>query len=174
MRTSMKWIVMMGVGLVVLVGAVLGVGVLLPQRHRASESARFRIGAELLSGIITNFSAYPTWRGGVSTVGRLPDTDGHPVWKESDSHNESIHYETLEAVPNKRLVRRIADPILAFGGSWTLELKAIPEGVTLTITEDGQDSNPIFHFVSRFIMGHAKNIHGYLNDLQTKVGGKAQ
>ena len=170
----MKWVVGLVVGLVGLVAAVVGVGLLLPEKHRASESARFRVGAEQLWEVITNFSAYPTWRSGVSAVERLPDANGHPVWKETDSHSGGIPYETVESVPNERLVRRIADPKLPFGGTWTLDLEATPEGVALTITEDGEVYNPVFRFVSRFIFGHTKNIHGYLSDLQTKVTGKPQ
>ena len=168
----MKWIVGLVVGFVGLVAVVVGVGLLLPEKHRASESARFRVGTDRLWEVITNFDAYPTWRTGVTAVEPLPDMNGHSVWKETDSHNEGIPYETVESVPNKRLVRRIADPKLPFGGTWTFDFEATPEGATLTITEDGEVYNPIFRFVSRFIFGHTKNIHGYLNDLQTKVGGK--
>lgn len=170
----MKWIVGLVVGLVVLVGMVVGVGVFLPEKHRASESARFRVGAEQLWEVITDFGAYPAWRSGVSGVERLTDINGHPVWKETDTHNEGIPYETVDFVPNKRLVRRIADPKLPFGGTWTFDFEAMPEGAKLTITEDGEVYNPIFRFVSRFVIGHTKNIHGYLDDLQTKVGGNVQ
>ena len=170
----MKWIVGLGVGLVVLVGVVVGVGMLLAEKHRARESAHFPVSAEQLWAVITDFGAYPTWRSGVSAVERLPDMNGHAVWKETDSHHEGIPYETVEAVPGKRLVRRIADPNLPFGGTWTLELEGTREGVTLTITEDGQVYNPIFRFASRFIIGHTKNIRGYLNDLQAKVVGHAR
>ena len=170
----MKWLVGLVVGLVALVAVVVGVGLLLPEKHRVSESARFRVSAEQLWEVITNYGAYPTWRSCVSAVERLPDANGHPVWKETDSHSGGIPYETVESVPNKRLVRRIADPKLPFGGTWTLDLEATPEGVALIITEDGEVYNPVFRFVSRFIFGHTKNIHGYLNDLQTKVMGKAQ
>ena len=170
----MKWIIGLGVGLVGLIAVVVGVGFLLPENHRVSESDRYSVTAEHLWGIITDFGTYPTWRSGVSAVERLPDMNGHAVWKETDSHNEGIPYETVEAVPSKRLVRRIADPSLPFGGTWTLDIEATPEGVTLTITEDGEVYNPIFRFVSRFIIGHTKNIHGYLGDLQTKIASKAQ
>lgn len=170
----MKWIVGLVAGLVALVVVVVGVGLLLPEKHRVSESARLRVSAEQLWEIIANYGAYPTWRSGVSAVERLPDVNGHPVWKETDSHGGGIPYETVEAVPNKRLVRRIADPKLPFGGTWTFDLEAIPEGIALTIIEDGEVYNPVYRFVSRFIFGHTKNIHGYLNDLQTKVTGKAQ
>jgi uncharacterized protein YndB with AHSA1/START domain len=170
----MKWVVGVVVGLVGLVAVVVGVGLLLPEKHRVSESARFRVSAEQLWEVITSYGAYPTWRSSVSAVERLPDMNGHSVWKETDSHSGDIPYETVESVPNKRLVRRIADPKLPFGGTWTFDLEATTEGVALTITEDGEVYNPVFRFVSRFIFGHTKNIHGYLNDLQTKVTGKAQ
>jgi hypothetical protein len=170
----MKWIVGLGVGLVAFVGVIVGVGMFLPEKHRASESAHFRAGVEQLWEVITNFTAYPTWRRDISTIERLPDMNGHPVWKELDSHNEGIAYETVDAVPSKRLVRRIADPNLPFGGTWTFELDTTPEGVTLTIIEDGEVYNPIFRFVSRFIIGHTKNIRGYLDDLQARVAEKAR
>ena len=170
----MKWIIGLGVGLVGLVAVVVGIGMLLPEKHRASESARFLVGVEQLWEAVTNFGTYPTWRSGISVVERLPDMNGHPVWKEVDSRGEGIAYETLESVPGKRLVRRIADPNLPFGGSWEFIFEATPEGATLTITENGEVYNPIYRFVSRFIMGHSKNIHGYLSDLQTSVTGKAQ
>lgn len=170
----MKWVIGLGIGLLGMVAVVVGVGLLLPEKHRASESVRFRVGAEPLWGVITDFGAYPTWRTGISMVERLPDMNGHSVWKETDSDNESIPYETMESVPNKRLVRRIADPALPFGGTWSFDLEATPEGTTLTITEDGEVYNPVFRFFSRFIFGHAKNIHGYLGDLRVKIGDKVQ
>jgi hypothetical protein len=168
----MKWVVGLVIGLVGLVAVVVGVGLLLPEKHRASESARFRASPERLWETITDFKAYPTWRGGVSAVEHLPDMNGHPVWKETDAHGEGIPYETVESVPNQRLVRRIADSNLPFGGTWEFVLETAPEGTTLTITENGEVYNPVFRFVSKLIIGHNKNIHGYLNDLQNKVAGK--
>lgn len=165
----MKWMVGLGIGLVVLIGVVVGIGALLPEKHRATQSARFGVTGDQLWEIITDFDDYPSWRSGVSKVERLPDMNGNPVWKETDSKNEGIPFETVESAPNTRLVRRIADSTLPFGGTWSFELAPATDGVTLTITEDGEVYNPIFRFVSRFIMGHASSIHGYLNDLGTKV-----
>jgi uncharacterized protein YndB with AHSA1/START domain len=169
----MKWVIGLGGGLVGLIAIVVGIGLLLPETHRASESARYRVSPDRLWEIITDFRAYSTWRSGVRAVERLPDMDGHPVWKETDSHGEGIPYETVESVPGKRLVRRIADPNLQFGGTWEFGLEATPDGTILTITEDGEVYNPVFRFVARFIIGHTKTIHGYLNDLQTKIAGAA-
>lgn len=170
----MKWVAGLVIGLAGLVAVIAGVGLLLPVKHHVSESARFNVSVEHLWEVITNYGAYPTWRRDVSAVERLPDMNGHSVWQETDFHNESIPYETVESIPDKHLVRRIADQKLPFGGTWTFVLEANPEGVTLTITEDGEVYNPVFRFVSRFIVGHSHNIHSYLNDLQTKITGNAQ
>jgi hypothetical protein len=70
------------------------------------------------------------------------------------------------AVTDRVLVGRIADTNLPFGGSWTYELTPGAVGQTkLTITEDGEVYNPIFRFVSRFVMGHEATINRYLSDV---------
>jgi len=74
-----------------------------------------------------------------------------------------------------RLVVRIADPKLPFGGTWTYEITPAPEGSSLRIREDGEVYNPIFRFVSRFVVGYSGTIDAYLKSLgrkfseQTKV-----
>ena len=55
--------------------------------------------------------------------------------------------EVLE--PPARLVMRIADPSLPYGGSWTYELRAAGTGTEITITEDGQVFNPIFRVMQK-------------------------
>jgi hypothetical protein len=58
---------------------------------------------------------------------------------------------------------------LPFGGTWVYEI--VPEGdsCTLTITEHGKVYNPLFRFVSRFIMGHTATIDSYLAALNAKL-----
>ena len=68
----------------------------------------------------------------------------------------------------RRLVTRIADTGLPFGGQWTYELVPDGEGTRLTITEDGEVYNPLFRFVSRFVMGHTATIERYLDDVEKR------
>ncbi|MGH9763547.1 MAG: LIC10604 family protein, partial [Blastocatellia bacterium] len=65
---------------------------------------------------------------------------------------------------------RIADANLPFGGSLKYEIEKAGDGIIITITEDGEVYNPVFRFVSRFIMGHSATIEGYLKDLGNKFG----
>ena len=63
-----------------------------------------------------------------------------------------------------------ADPKLPFGGTWTYEVQPDVTGSAVTITEDGEVYNPIFRFVSKFIMGHKATMNGYLRALGKKFG----
>jgi len=58
------------------------------------------------------------------------------------------------------------DETLPFGGTWTFDLTSQGEGTDLTITENGDVHNPIFRFVSRFIIGHDASIDKYLAHLK--------
>jgi hypothetical protein len=81
-----------------------------------------------------------------------------------------ITMEQMEAIPAKRLVGRISDKSLPFGGGWTYELQPLDGGTRLTITETGIVRNPIFRFVSRFVMGHSATLDKYLTFLGQKFG----
>jgi hypothetical protein len=59
----------------------------------------------------------------------------------------------------------IADSTLPFGGKWTYELTPSGTGTMLRITEDGEVYNPVFRFVSRFVMGHTATMDKYLADV---------
>ena len=83
--------------------------------------------------------------------------------------------ETVEAVPMKKLVRKIADPKLPFGGQWTVTLAAEGGGTKLSVTEDGEVYNPFFRFFARYFMNPAGSIEAYVSGLAkqfdaTRVG----
>ena len=99
----------------------------------------------------------------------LPDENGHRRWKEASKSGPPITFVVDRSTPDRLLVGRIADPTLPFGGSWTYELTPAESGTTtLRITEDGEVYNPIFRFVSRFVMGHDATIKQYLSAVGTR------
>jgi hypothetical protein len=119
--------------------------------------------------VITDVKAFPAWRPSVKTVEELPESEGKRQFRETGSDG-SILYRVERSEADRQLVTRIADPSLPFGGTWTYDL--IPEGerTLLRITEDGEVYNPVFRFVSRFIMGHTSTIDKYLEDLSSHLG----
>ncbi|HET9402704.1 MAG TPA: SRPBCC family protein [Candidatus Acidoferrales bacterium] len=170
----MKWLILIVAGLIAVVGLVALIGALLPQNHVATRAAKFRRSPQELWRAITNISDFPSWRPGVKSVERLPDREGHMMWLERTSH-DAIPYEAIESSPpdsggKARLVGKIADPKLPYGGTWTYEVTPAADGTELRITERGEVYNPIFRFISRFIMGHAMTINHYLAALGKKFG----
>ena len=82
--------------------------------------------------------------------------------------------ETVEMTPPRKLVNRIAGSELPFGGSWTFAVEPLADGATLRITENGYVTNPVFRFVSRFVLGYTTEIEKYLRSLAKKFGAPPQ
>jgi hypothetical protein len=167
----MKWVWIVGVALVVIVGIVVIIGAMLPQSHHATRRARFRQRPENIYSVL---AGAPDWRSGVKGFGALPDRDGHKQWWEQDSHGQKITFELVEDRPPSRRVVRIADKGLPFGGTWTFDIAPEGEGSAVRITEDGEIYNVIFRFVARFLMGYTSSIEGYLRDLGAKFSESVQ
>lgn len=155
--------------LVAIVVIVAGAGALLPKEHQVQVSERFAIPPEQLWVVLTDLPSFPEWRSSVRKVERLPDQSGHESWRELDTHGDGIPYVTDVAEPPRRLVRRIADPTLPFGGQWELRLVPVNGGVELTIREEGEVRNVIYRFLSRFVFGHRRSIDGFMADLRAKL-----
>jgi uncharacterized protein YndB with AHSA1/START domain len=154
-------------GAIVLI--VLLVGWSLPVKHTATGEATFKSSPDSLYQVITDVDRFPQWRSSVKSAERLPDGAGKKRFREVGSDG-TILYEVDSAVPGQRLVTKIADRSLPFGGSWTFELIPRGDSTTLRITEDGEVYNPVFRFVSRFVFGHTATIDKYLADVRKVTG----
>src|SRR5579883_425507 len=161
----MKWLLiafLVGAGLI---GAMAGIGALLPQDHTVTRTSLFRQRPQVLWDAI---AGPPTWRPDVKSYQTLPSRDGHRTWKEIDSHGNAVTYEAIEELPPVRLITRIADPNLPYGGLWVHEITVMPGGCLLQITEKGEIYNPIYRFVSRFLIGYSSTIDNFLKSLHAK------
>lgn len=165
----MRWaLIIVGV-LVAAVLLVIVVGSMLPVAHVATRSARFTQPPEAVWAAITDVAAYPSWRTDVTKVDSLPAQDGHARWVE-DAGGQRITYEVVESAAPRRLVVRIADRGLPFGGRWTYQITPADGGSELRITENGEVYNPLFRFMSRFIFGHGATMEQYLSGLGKRFG----
>jgi len=146
------------------------IGSRLPRAHHVTAERTLPIPPELLWRTLTDVERYPSWRGDVKRVQRLPDRDGKPVWiEEGRSGKMTFAFERMEAP--RLLVSRIADPSLPFGGTWTLEIAPTPVGARLRISEDGEIYNPLFRFMARFVFGYDGTINGYFSALERMSHG---
>lgn len=163
----MKWLILAVGILVVIVGLIALIGAMLPKGHTASRSSRFPQPPQTVWDVITG---PPDWRPDIRASESLPSPAGHRAWKETDRHGQVIAYESVEEIPPRRLVTRMTDPKLPFGGTWTQEITPDARGCVLTITENGEIYNPIFRFMTRFVFGYSGTIDGYMKALHAKLG----
>jgi uncharacterized protein YndB with AHSA1/START domain len=160
----MRYLLIAAAVLGALVLIVFLVGYSLPVKHRASSEAAFATSPQTLYRLITDVDRFPEWRSSVKRVERAGDTAGKSRFREIGGDG-TILYEIESSVPDQRLVTRIADRSLPFGGSWTYDIVPRGDSTALRITEDGEVYNPLFRFVSRFVMGHTATIDTYLKDV---------
>ena len=160
-------LITVGVLLTIVIVAVV-VGYALPVAHTASLRKVLPQPPDRVYAALTDVQRFPQWRKDVTEVQVLASAPAIR-WLEKGS-NGDITFEFTEVQPPTRLVSRIADRNLPFGGTWTYELVPDGAGTRLTITENGEVYNPLFRFVSRFVFGHTATMKQFLEDLATHLG----
>jgi hypothetical protein len=164
----MKWILWIFIALAGVLMLITLIGWLLPKAHTVTREAQFPEPPEAIWKVITDIEAMPTWRQGLQSVKHLPDKKGLPSWMET-SASGTIPFETVASQPPGKLIVRIADPKLPFGGTWTYEITPVAAGSRLRIREDGEVYNPVFRFLSRFVFGYSGTLDAYLKSLERKL-----
>jgi hypothetical protein len=126
--------------LVALVVVIALIGLTLPRDHVASRTVRLPRGQADVFAACTANATDPKQR-------------------------EELKLEIVESQSPSKLVTKIG-PGLPFGGTWTYELSTDGAETVLTVTERGEVYNPLFRFVSRFVMGHTATIDKFLATLR--------
>ncbi len=168
----MKWPLVVLCVIAAVPAVVVGVGALLPEEHTATSHATISAPPDSVWDAITDVEEFPAWRDDVGRVETLPPRDGHRMWREIGKH-DAVMFEEVDAQPPRRLVARIADPSLPYGGSWTYVVAPERGGSRVTITEEGVVYNPVFRFMSRFVFGHHATQDAFLRALGRRFGQEA-
>ena len=160
------------IGVVVLVFAVMAlIGSQLPRAHIASRSILLGQTRPNVYVAIRDFKSAPAWRNDVKSV-EVTETPGQKL-RFVEHGSDDVNYELTEDVPNQRIVTRILNTDLGYSGQWTYELTDENGGTRVKITEDGEVSNVLFRFMSRYVFGHTSTIDSYLTSLAKKFGETA-
>ena len=165
----MKWVLWIFIvlgGILILISLI---GWMLPKEHSVTREARFHQPPDAIWKAITDIDAMPSWRQGLKSIKHMPDQNGMTAWAET-SDSGTIPFETVTSRPPSKLVVRIADPKLPFGGTWTYEITPVAGGSSLRIREDGEVYNPLFRFLTRFVFGYYGTMDTYLKSLAKKFG----
>jgi len=173
MRTTIRWIAVVIVVLAALLVAVALAGAMLPKEHTVTRSVVVQQSPQEVWAVITEYASEPKWRRDLASVNRLADRNGHELVEERYKNGELLKIETMESQPPTKLVRDVVDnPI--FSGRWTYQIAPEKDGTRVTITEQGRVPNPVFRFVSRFVIGHTTSLDRYLRALTRHFGAAPQ
>ena len=94
--------------------------------------------------------------------------------RETTRDGETIIYELLDRITPRSIQRRIATENLPYSGTWTYSLQPNGDFTIVRITEDGQVYNPVFRFMSRFVLGHTRTMDAYLRALGKATGQEVE
>lgn len=158
-------------GIILLALIITGIGYSLPIQHKATRAATIQASTDDVFRTISNPVEYPKWRSKVTSVEMHPTVNDKLSYTEKGADGD-ILYVMDEAIASVRMVTRIADEKLPFGGKWTFQLAPSAKGTMLYITEDGEVYNPLFRFMSKYVFGHTASLDTYLSDLQQKFNSK--
>jgi Polyketide cyclase / dehydrase and lipid transport len=153
------------------VGIVAGIGALLPRHHVASRTATYRVIPEQLFALI---SGPQSWRPDVLRSDTIAGPDGQQLLRETTRDGNTMTYEVFAANPPTSIGRRVVGKNLPFSGSWTYSLAPSADGTTVRITEDAEVYNPIFRFMSRFVIGQTSTMDTYLRSLGKATGQEVE
>lgn len=181
----MRWILWSITLLMLLLGAVVIAGGLVSREHEIARTVDLAAPPEAVFAAIANLEAMPAWRPEVLQVQRgpapsdptdSPDSsappapgDALPVYREFGVRGV-VTWTVVESRPPARLALRLQGAGPGFEGTWRFDLAAVSGGTRLTVTERGEIDNPVFRFLSRFVVGYGKGLDAYLDALSRHVG----
>lgn len=155
--------------IVVLAGVIALIGSRLPKTHSASRSIVLHQSPRNVYTVIRDFASAPKWRTDVKRIEVEAQPNGKVHFRE-EGKNGTVNYELAEDIPGQRMVTRILDTDLGYSGKWTYVFASEGEGTRVTITEDGEVSNVVFRFMSRYVFGHTATLDSYLTALGQRFG----
>jgi hypothetical protein len=155
-------------GVLLLAGVIALIGSRLPKAHVASRSIRLHRSPQEVYAVVRDFGAAPKWRADVKRI----EVETPAYFREEGKHG-TVNYELVEDVPAQKIVTRIRDTDLGYSGQWTSSVTPENGGTRVTIREDGEVSNVLFRFMSRYVFGQTSTIDAYLTSLAKHFGEEA-
>ena len=124
---------------------------------------------------LLDVEAQPRWRRDLTRIEVLPAAGGKRAFREHGKQGTIAYVVDEEVAPTPtaagRLITRISDDRLPFGGRWIITVAAVDGGTRVTVTEDGVVKNPVFRFLSRTVFSLTATQEAWLRGLGKDLGG---
>lgn len=168
----MKWWLWIPIVLAALIASAWIVGALLPREHSATCSLRLHATPRAIYDAIVDVAGATQWRKDVKKIEVLAPRDGKAAWIEESSWGTITYVREVDE-PELRVVTRIANDDLPYGGTWTFRIERDGDVTRLSITEDGFVEPAFFRFMAKVFFGHHATLESYLTALAARFGEDA-
>jgi uncharacterized protein YndB with AHSA1/START domain len=167
MRKKVLYVLAALVAIVAIAGLV---GLFIPKQHEAWRLMTFRATPDKVFAVVSDFAKYAEWRTGVTRIDVTPAGGGVGAVVTEHGPDGPMPYRIELIQPLSKIVTRIADPDLPFGGTWTYEITPNDSGSDLVITENGEIYNPFFRLLGKIFFSPTDTIDAYMADLKRRLG----
>jgi hypothetical protein len=157
-----KWLIGIVAALAAVVVTVYAIGWSLPVEHVAWSERVIAAPLAQVARRIRDVGDYGAWR--PVKVEILSTENGRTRYRET-SGDDTITFDLVEEAGGQRFTSTILDEDLPFDGSWTITLASEVEGTRVRIAEHGRVKDPLFRFLSSFVVGHTSTMEAYLDAL---------
>ena len=160
----MGFLIRVALGIAVIVGVAAAWGSSLPREHVAASRIVLAQPIEQVFAVVRNPAALVGTWGDLSHAERAAVAGGREAWDQVIGGDPMRILVTSVRPPTQMVTTIDAAPDAVFGGTWTYQLRQVPEGTEVTITENGWIQNPLFRVMS-CVFGHHGTLEGYLRAL---------
>jgi len=171
-----KKVLKAGLGLTgVLVAAALATfvyGLTLPEESRFTRSMQLKQPPEVVFAVVTDYAGQKNWRTDLKAFEKLPDRDGRPAWRVTDTHDVSMLMVQTETIAPRRVVEHYTDEAGPVSVTWEYSIASIPGGTLISLRQRAVIPNPFFRGMTRLLFG-TKCADDYLTALARKFGEEA-
>lgn len=172
--SAMKWVLIVMGSVAALFVLMALIGLFIAREHRATSTIVLRQAPDTVWKVVRDIGSVASWFPAMKRAERLPDRDGHEVWRQKIGGFEAPII-VLESSAPRKLVTQI-DPAAggSFGGTWTYMFTPDSNATRISVTEAGWIGNPVFRFMARFLFGYYGSLDGYLKALGKRFGESVQ
>jgi ribosome-associated toxin RatA of RatAB toxin-antitoxin module len=167
MKRGLKITLIVTIIVITLINIPIIGGLFLPKSHKITKTLFLKYDPENIWVYITNVEHYPKWRPSVKKVEVVSTNPaGLTSWQEFYRFNRHTMFQVTEANPYTDLIIKTADKESYYYNKWSINIKEAENGSLLTITEEGEISNPLFRSIAK-LKGVDQPLTEYINDLKT-------
>jgi uncharacterized protein YndB with AHSA1/START domain len=166
-----SWLLGLLIAIVALGAIVFVVGLMIPAEDETVVSITLAAPPHVVWQVLTDYAALGSWQPQYARTELTTSRSGsQPArWRAVFKDGYVVNFEETEYDAPRRLVNKIADKNLPFGGSWTMVLTPVQEGTHLTLISKAELPNPFLRIAAKLLARPRPILENVLHELKKKV-----